>query len=328
MFGGGLAAPPQSTPAVPLPMMGTPGTSEAFGGLGAAVPQAPSAVATPPDDGFGDFSAAPELSVPTPPPVPMEGMPPPVKGMADEDDAFGDFGGAAVAPEAPTALGAALSDSMFGGPPPGEAVAAAAAPDSFGGFGGAPASPEQAAGFGGFGGAAAMQGEPPLGAGGMPADSFAEAEVPAVGLASGEFGAVAAALPADMFGAPAADAPASAPAAPAGDAILLTKGEQCYYAARDGSRPVVKIAKIHLEDPPPYYTIVMPDGVERQTVRDKLTRLSESQEVPQPVEPAGRVDSFGGFVASAPADATNGGMYGGGMSAGGIGTPKIGRAHV
>eukprot|EP00966_Prymnesium_polylepis_P052623 1218427-Prymnesium_polylepis.1 len=67
-----------------------------------------------------------------------------------------------------------------------------------------------------------------------------------------------------------------APEAPAGVELPpLRKGSACYYTGRQGERKLAKVAEVHFDEHPPYYTISI-DGVERSTVRERLTPAPES----------------------------------------------------
>ena len=46
----------------------------------------------------------------------------------------------------------------------------------------------------------------------------------------------------------------------------LPGGAECWYTDREGGRHRVKVLKVHYDDDPPYYTIKMEDGHERETV--------------------------------------------------------------
>ena len=51
----------------------------------------------------------------------------------------------------------------------------------------------------------------------------------------------------------------------------LAVGTRCWYpSSQDGSRLLVEVLKVYYDDPPPYYSIRMPNGSERDTVREKL----------------------------------------------------------
>ena len=64
------------------------------------------------------------------------------------------------------------------------------------------------------------------------------------------------------------------------DGDVLDKGLECVYTDRRTDMTFnVKILNVHFDDPPPYYTIRMPDGNERETVRERLTRHSAPAEV-------------------------------------------------
>ena len=59
---------------------------------------------------------------------------------------------------------------------------------------------------------------------------------------------------------------------PGGDDVL-EQGLECTYTdAQSGQTCTVTILKVHHDDPPPYYSIRMPDGNERETVRERLSR--------------------------------------------------------
>ena len=59
---------------------------------------------------------------------------------------------------------------------------------------------------------------------------------------------------------------------PGGDDVL-EQGLECDYTdAQSGQTCTVTIIKVHHDDPPPYYSIRMPDGNERETVRERLSR--------------------------------------------------------
>ena len=53
---------------------------------------------------------------------------------------------------------------------------------------------------------------------------------------------------------------------------VLTEGTRAWYADGNGQRVLVTINGVHYDDVPPYYTILL-DGVERETVRERLHPL-------------------------------------------------------
>ena len=58
-----------------------------------------------------------------------------------------------------------------------------------------------------------------------------------------------------------------------GGGDVLAQGAECmYHDAQGGQECVVKILKVHYDSQPPYYTVKMPDGNERETVRGRLSR--------------------------------------------------------
>ena len=75
----------------------------------------------------------------------------------------------------------------------------------------------------------------------------------------------------------ASDAASSGAASSSPDALPeLRKGSRAWYTdVQSAQRLVVTIAKVHYDDPPPYYTISLPSGVERSTLRTKLVPLVE-----------------------------------------------------
>jgi len=70
---------------------------------------------------------------------------------------------------------------------------------------------------------------------------------------------------------------ASEPAARAeAESGVLEKGQECFYQNKNsGEALVVTILKVHFDDAQPYYTIGMPDGGERATVRERLSAINE-----------------------------------------------------
>ena len=102
---------------------------------------------------------------------------------------------------------------------------------------------------------------------------------------------------------------------------MLEKGARCWYTDQREDPPqqkIVTVAKVHYDDVPPYYTIVV-DGKERATVRDRLALAppeaeAEAPEAPEPVKPAAsrksRRVSIGGAVG--PVGGGGGGGGGGG----------------
>lgn len=74
----------------------------------------------------------------------------------------------------------------------------------------------------------------------------------------------------------------SQPIVGSSDEDVLQKGLDCVYTdRRTGRRFNVTILNVHFDDTPPYYSIRMPDGNERETVRE---RLSGHEEPPEEVE--------------------------------------------
>ena len=62
------------------------------------------------------------------------------------------------------------------------------------------------------------------------------------------------------------------PIAARGDDVL-EEGLECNYTdTHSGQTCTVKILKVHYDNQPPYYSIRMPDGNERETVRGRLAR--------------------------------------------------------
>ena len=62
----------------------------------------------------------------------------------------------------------------------------------------------------------------------------------------------------------------SSAAAPGDD--VLEEGLECAYTdAQSGQTCTVRIIKVHHDDPPAYYSIRMPDGNDRETVRERLS---------------------------------------------------------
>jgi len=51
---------------------------------------------------------------------------------------------------------------------------------------------------------------------------------------------------------------------------VLEPGTRCWYEV-DGERVLVTVIRVTVDDPPPYYSISMPNDSERNTVRSKLT---------------------------------------------------------
>ncbi len=57
---------------------------------------------------------------------------------------------------------------------------------------------------------------------------------------------------------------------------VLSAGDKCYYTATASAEPVaVKVRLVHFDDDPPYYTIELPDGKEKGTVRSRLDSFEE-----------------------------------------------------
>ena len=56
---------------------------------------------------------------------------------------------------------------------------------------------------------------------------------------------------------------------------VLPKKSKAWYVSAGGSTVLVDIANVHYDDEPPYYTIHLADGVERSTIRSRLTPASD-----------------------------------------------------
>jgi hypothetical protein len=115
-------------------------------------------------------------------------------------------------------------------------------------------------------------------------------------------------------------------AAPAAaDEDDLASGTKCWYTfAGDGVTSLVTVLKVYRDDPPPYYTILMPNGVERNTVREKL-RVATQEEVKSGVQEGGAGGGVGGKCGGA-GEAAHGGGMSGGMGGGGMGGGAMGGA--
>ena len=139
---------------------------------------------------------------------------------------------------------------------------APAATDDFGGFGGAPRPPLRVATLAAWRRPAASLAVMTLVTSAARPRRAAPAPAPAMGI--GGLGALSASDFCDA-------APASAEGAAPEDPEVLAKGLECYYTdKKTGETVPVKILKVHFDDPPPYYSIKMPDGNERETVRERL----------------------------------------------------------
>eukprot|EP00966_Prymnesium_polylepis_P079079 1832523-Prymnesium_polylepis.2 len=60
----------------------------------------------------------------------------------------------------------------------------------------------------------------------------------------------------------------------------LRKGSDAWYTAADGTRSRVTIKCVHYDDEPSYYTVTI-DGVERETVRERLEPAEPVQTLAQ-----------------------------------------------
>lgn len=60
-------------------------------------------------------------------------------------------------------------------------------------------------------------------------------------------------------------------------ASILPRKSKAWYASADGRRALVEIQNVHFDDEAPYYTIHLADGVERSTVRSRLTPATEEE---------------------------------------------------
>ena len=70
-------------------------------------------------------------------------------------------------------------------------------------------------------------------------------------------------------------------ASPAACSDVLEQGLECNYTdEQSGQMCTVKILKVHHDDQPPYYTIRMPNGNERETVRGRLARRQPTEAPP------------------------------------------------
>ena len=60
---------------------------------------------------------------------------------------------------------------------------------------------------------------------------------------------------------------------------VIPTGSKCWYEPVKGLEMIeVKILKVHYDDTPPYYTIELPDGTEKQTLRGRIDSLEERAE--------------------------------------------------
>jgi len=85
--------------------------------------------------------------------------------------------------------------------------------------------------------------------------------------------------------------PPAAPPAAKAPRINFEKGQRAKYMHPVTGECVVKIVKIHYDDDPPYYTILMSNGNEKQTVHEKLTWMEQPPPTPRkPPTPRGNTD--------------------------------------
>lgn len=59
--------------------------------------------------------------------------------------------------------------------------------------------------------------------------------------------------------------------------VLPCKSKAWYQSAQSGERALVEIINVHYDDLQPYYTIHLADGVERSTVRSRLTPCTDEE---------------------------------------------------
>ena len=55
--------------------------------------------------------------------------------------------------------------------------------------------------------------------------------------------------------------------------LSFAKGEEVFYQKSVDEKVLAKIVKIHYDDVEPYYTIMLPDGSEKQTIYARLTKI-------------------------------------------------------